>query len=162
MGVYIKGMEMPTSCWDCYFQDCGNCILNAHKVVDKCILDGCRDADCPLVTVPPHGRLIDADELCKTIIYAKADDFLKAGVIAYVKAADTIMEAEERGQLVARDMHGRPHYDRTQTNADRIRAMSDEKLAEWFVEVAGWLPMYENKAHPILKWLKQEVDNEQP
>lgn len=71
-------------------------------------------------------------------------------------------DAEERGRLVARNMHGRPHYDRTQTNADRIRAMTDEELAEWLVEVAGWLPMFEGKAHPILKWLKQEVDNEQP
>ncbi len=63
MSILIKGMEMPTSCWDCYFQDCGNCVLNRHKVVDKCILDDCRDEDCPLVELLPHGRLIDADEL---------------------------------------------------------------------------------------------------
>ena len=44
------------------------------------------------------------------------------------------------------------------TNADRIRAMTDEELADWLVEVAGWLPMYESKAHPILKWLKQEAE----
>ena len=61
MSVLIKGMEMPTSCWDCYFQDCGNCRLNADKVVDKCIIEDHRDEDCPLVPVPPHGRLIDAD-----------------------------------------------------------------------------------------------------
>jgi hypothetical protein len=65
MGVYIKGMEMPISCWECYFQDCGNCILNAHKVVDNCIIEGRIDEDCPLVPVPPHGRLIDADALMK-------------------------------------------------------------------------------------------------
>ena len=63
MGVYIKGMEMPTSCWDCYFQDCGNCVLNAHKVVDKCIIEDNRDDDCPLFPVPEHGRLIDKDAL---------------------------------------------------------------------------------------------------
>lgn len=31
MSVYIKGMEMPTSCWLCHFQDCGNCVLNNHN-----------------------------------------------------------------------------------------------------------------------------------
>jgi hypothetical protein len=63
MSVYIKDMEMPISCWDCYFQDCGNCRLNAHKVVDKCIIEDRVDNDCPLIPVPDHGRLIDADEL---------------------------------------------------------------------------------------------------
>ena len=61
MGVYIKGMEMPKSCWDCYFQDCGNCCLNDHKVVDKRIIEDRIDDECPLIPVPPHGRLIDAD-----------------------------------------------------------------------------------------------------
>lgn len=43
------------------------------------------------------------------------------------------------------------------TNADRIRAMTDEELAEWLCDIAGWLPMYEGKMHPILDWLKQEA-----
>lgn len=63
MGLYIKGMEMPTSCWFCHFQDCGNCVLNNHKVVDNCIMEDRRDDDCPLVPVPPHGDLIDRDAL---------------------------------------------------------------------------------------------------
>jgi len=44
------------------------------------------------------------------------------------------------------------------TNADRIRAMTDEELAEWLCDIAGWIPMYEGKMHPILDWLKQEAD----
>lgn len=43
------------------------------------------------------------------------------------------------------------------TNADAIRSMTDEELAEWLCDIAGWLPMYEGKMHPILDWLKQEV-----
>lgn len=43
------------------------------------------------------------------------------------------------------------------TNADRIRSMTDEELAEWLCDIAGWLPMYEGKMHPILDWLRQEV-----
>lgn len=45
-----------------------------------------------------------------------------------------------------------------QTHADRIRAMTDEELAEWLCDIAGWLPMYEGKMHPILDWLKEEAD----
>ena len=44
------------------------------------------------------------------------------------------------------------------TNADRIRSMNDEELAEWLCDIAGWLPMYEGKMHPILDWLKEAVD----
>ena len=44
-----------------------------------------------------------------------------------------------------------------QTNAERIRAMTDEELAEWLCDIAGWIPMYEGKMHPILDWLKQEA-----
>ena len=42
-------------------------------------------------------------------------------------------------------------------NADRIRAMTDEELAGWLCDIAGWLPMYEGKMHPILDWLKEEA-----
>lgn len=45
------------------------------------------------------------------------------------------------------------------TNGDRIRAMTDEELAEWLCDIAGWLPMYEGKMHPILDWLREEVPN---
>lgn len=44
------------------------------------------------------------------------------------------------------------------TNADRIRSKSDEELAEWLCDIAGWLPMYEGKMHPILDWLKEEAE----
>ena len=62
MSVLIKGMEMPTSCDTCPF-----CISNKHDRGDDSL---CRASGkeakcgCPLVPVPPHGRLIDADELC--------------------------------------------------------------------------------------------------
>ena len=43
------------------------------------------------------------------------------------------------------------------TNADRIRSMSDEQLAEWLCDIAGWLPEYEGRMHPILEWLNEEA-----
>ena len=49
-----------------------------------------------------------------------------------------------------------PCKDEKPSNADRIRSMTDEELAEWLCDIAGWLPMYEGKMHPILDWLSQE------
>ena len=81
MGVYIKGMKIPTNCFECGF---------SHHSVDDGYYDfeycGANNAEfnnaydstkphinpfeeklktCPLVPVPPHGRLIDADAFTK-------------------------------------------------------------------------------------------------
>lgn len=73
MGVYIKNMEMPTSCEKCPFLDYeeGFCFASGVKgkngwyefTLCPCGIKGGRHDDCPLVPVPPHGRLIDADAL---------------------------------------------------------------------------------------------------
>ena len=44
------------------------------------------------------------------------------------------------------------------TNADKIRAMTDEELAQWLADCAYWIAQYEGKAHPLLKMLQQEVE----
>ena len=70
VSVLIKGMEMPTSCGDCkafvcYKQwagDMGDCFCGITKEDAKAKE---KNADCPLVPVPPHGRLIDADALAE-------------------------------------------------------------------------------------------------
>ena len=52
------------------------------------------------------------------------------------------------------------------TNGDRIRAMSDEELAEWIYQVQdGDAYQKENYLPPLskswwIKWLKQESENE--
>ena len=66
-GVYIKGMEMPRTCEDCNLESF------CTRWVDARRLCGCEDhkgatirhLNCPLVEVPEHGRLIDADYLKK-------------------------------------------------------------------------------------------------
>lgn len=51
---------------------------------------------------------------------------------------------------------------RPRTNADRIRAMTDEELAEWIMkrdchtDLYGYYPK-----DAVLDWLKQEVTDEQ-
>ena len=46
------------------------------------------------------------------------------------------------------------------TNADKIRAMTDEELAQWLADCAYWISQYEGKAHPLLKMLQMEVKTE--
>ena len=66
MGVYIKGMEMPTSCMLCPL-----CVEEADPANgEMCMVTGTlmppctreRLDNCPLIPVTPHGRLIDADK----------------------------------------------------------------------------------------------------
>ena len=65
MGVYIKCMEMPTSCNVCPFRklwpmdDEVQCLVNRDLWNDNSE----RHKLCPLVPVPQHGRTIDADAL---------------------------------------------------------------------------------------------------
>ena len=66
MGVYIKGMEMPTSCGCCPIGDALCCPLMPGvpalwEEYDVALRTNRRHENCPLVPVPPHGRLIDAD-----------------------------------------------------------------------------------------------------
>lgn len=64
MGIYIKGMEMPTQCIDCPFmvsRENDNCILQSEEANENFENWEQMKAGCPLVPVPPHGRLIDAD-----------------------------------------------------------------------------------------------------
>lgn len=67
MSILIKGMEMPTSCRECRFDNTGWCLAtdraeNRTRFVKFATYDSPQEW-CPLVPVPPHGRLIDADAL---------------------------------------------------------------------------------------------------
>ena len=63
MSILIKGMEMPTCCCVCPCFNDEYCYCQAaDKDLGSIPIDH-RHPDCPLVPVPPHGRLIDADEL---------------------------------------------------------------------------------------------------
>lgn len=57
--ILIRGMEMPKSCNACIFDVYGLCLINKN-------IEGKDELthSCPLVPVPPHGRLIDKDVMC--------------------------------------------------------------------------------------------------
>ena len=68
MGVYIKNMETPTTCRDCRlstFTDFDSMPFCNVTMDDICFNDWetKRCDNCPLIPVPKHGRLIDADAL---------------------------------------------------------------------------------------------------
>ena len=65
MGVYINEMEMPKNCGECYVGFCKQIGCELSIGFDWYNIN--RHPDCPLVSVPQHGRLIDADAMFKDI-----------------------------------------------------------------------------------------------
>lgn len=67
MSVLIKGMEMPPSCRYCEFRHLSltqNAFCTAaQKTIDYMDERTKRLDNCPLIELPPHGRLVDADAL---------------------------------------------------------------------------------------------------
>jgi hypothetical protein len=66
--LIIRGMEMPKTCEDCpchHYHSMGEYVCEATPMLYPWNLantKGARKEWCPLVPVPPHGRLIDGDE----------------------------------------------------------------------------------------------------
>ena len=99
MSILIKGMPMP--------KNCGECGMAAWDSDDGCyrcpfseaiILSIGRHTDCPLIELPPHGRLIDADALNELIDSGDDIDFsevpeTKYAIMQMVNEQDTILEA---------------------------------------------------------------------
>ena len=107
MGVYIRGMEMPQNCAECFFHKvfpttgvginqlyCALCGINIVKLSDA-------QPDCPLVPVPPHGRLIDADALaehkflCVPHVTVNGEEAGTAYRLGWNTAIEAIMENAE-------------------------------------------------------------------
>ena len=96
MSVIVKGMEMPKNCGECAFYIDGACYGKGY--IDYCsIMDTAKPDDCPLVELPPHGRLGDLDELMTEFMdsdldHLQRDDWRE--VIQIVADAPTVIEAE--------------------------------------------------------------------
>ncbi len=109
MSVLIKGMGMPPSCYFCPMTNDGFYLCKANNPYRQ-LEDDCEERRpdwCPLVPVPPHGRLGDLDELHKEAVrraektgaydswYNCADRVISAFDI---KNARTIIPASEEGE----------------------------------------------------------------
>ena len=103
MGIYIPNMEMPKSCKECY--DKGIC-YHIHHIAycplcgeienpASYVLASIKRPDCPLVPVPPHGRLIDADEAIGHLFNGEQCLYSWDEIEEAVDATPTIIPAEE-------------------------------------------------------------------
>lgn len=85
MGILIPNMKKPKGCDSCVFRydkpDDDFCMANGKDI----------PCDCPLIELPPHGRLIDADAL--SIALDNADE-LTTSVLSLIDNAPTIIESE--------------------------------------------------------------------
>lgn len=65
MSILIKGMKMPPSCFLCKLSFMSGERLFCSAMKNEEVLRSKIDSNCPLVELPPHGRLVDADEISK-------------------------------------------------------------------------------------------------
>ena len=107
MSVLIKGVEMPKNCRECWLKmNCDDCegwecvCVPMHQQIgylDDLLADKRRD-DCPLVPVPPHGRLGDMDAIARKIRrFGDYVEFTKDEIAGWFENGDfeTIIPAEE-------------------------------------------------------------------
>ena len=119
MSIYISGMDMPTSCRACDLKmNCDDCegwecvCVPLHQQIgylDDLLSDKCRD-DCPLVSVPEHGELIEREPILDVMrkerdriseTYGPNDEYvncLNKYAISMVTSAKTIIPADKEGE----------------------------------------------------------------
>ena len=104
MSILIRGMEMPTSCFECKlldYTDTFRCRFRFESLAKEHSINISRPSWCPLVPVPPHGRLIDADANIATLQKCEDDPESELAKICYgyakkvITACPTVIEAEE-------------------------------------------------------------------
>lgn len=94
MSILIKGMVMPPNCCQCpvNMEVCKRgyeYLLKHPELYDK------RADDCPLIHVPPHGRLIDADEAIGHLFNGEQCLYSWDEIEDSIDATETIIPAEE-------------------------------------------------------------------
>lgn len=100
--LLIKGMKMPTNCpcellgtgYDLY---CSFALGIPARVKEyyECCQNNKRPSWCPLVSVPPHGRLIDADELLNDVRKNSESYFADDFAHEWVDRQPTVIETSE-------------------------------------------------------------------
>lgn len=89
MSIMIKDIDMPKNCYSCWLgHKCPKYEALLWNEISKE-----RKADCPLIELPPHGRLIDADELLR--VAWESFDVVPRWM---VKEAPTVIPADKDGE----------------------------------------------------------------
>ncbi len=104
MGVYIPNIKIPEKCSKCRntglmfaIDELGLKCPERKEIFGPTEADikGIRRPDCPLVHVPPHGRLGDLDKLADNMRSATAGMEHRAIIMHEIRRAPTVIEAEE-------------------------------------------------------------------
>ena len=84
---------MPNNCKECAFYIDGACYGKGYRDY-RSIMDTAKPDDCPLIELPPHGRLGDLDELYE--VANMADDFGAdtLDMLKLIVDTPTVIEAE--------------------------------------------------------------------
>ena len=113
MSILIQDLEMPTSCDMCLalddYGDYPRCRITEEQRGYNFPIKQKRMDNCPLVHVPPHGRLIDADVVFKRLqkqamsVWGNGNPRYQIvlEVMDAIRFAPTIIEAEsckEKGE----------------------------------------------------------------
>ncbi len=100
MSVLI-GMKMPKDCWHCpMINSVDECCLLTEEQHDmyEGVMDQVQAAFCPLVEIPPHGKLIDADgKTFQTPHRNPSNDYMKGwnACLRSVQQQPTVIPAEK-------------------------------------------------------------------
>jgi len=98
--ILIKNMEMPSCCCECRIStNDPDCYVEWCAYLEEEITDGSKKLEgCPLVELPPHGRLGDLDKMYSETLKSFsvwpehcADDFA-----CFIKDAPTVIEASDK------------------------------------------------------------------
>lgn len=101
MSILIKDMEVPKRCCECRLSTCHS--FKERPLCDVLVKymsygewEAKRLDDCPLVPVPPSGRLIDADEFYEALTMDDRVSIIEAiHVKSILSEVPTVIPAEE-------------------------------------------------------------------
>ena len=111
MSVIVKGMEMPKNCDECRF--CVNgftddapmyeCAVQSYDIVSVLVESDGKPFDfrpdwCPLIELPPHGRLIDADKLKSRLVLDNDSNELQrisTDILKWIDIQETVIKRSE-------------------------------------------------------------------
>lgn len=99
MSVLIKGAKVPKSCAECDFIEYDDeyeyeywCPITRSNVEEYTAE---KPASCPLVEIPPHGRLIDASEMAIKFNCRDIDITTVKKLHEWLMEIPTVIESEE-------------------------------------------------------------------
>ena len=99
--VLIKGMKKPETCSKCPFCQFGGldlklrCLVTDESIINFDVKEK-RAGNCPLVEIPPHGRLIDASEMAIKFSCLDIDITTVKNLHECLMEIPTVIESEEQ------------------------------------------------------------------